>query len=129
MKKVKTKKIRKGKIKRERLSPEMEKWAKDVHGFLGNELVGPYEQFEFSFCHDKNPQREIFVWHTIAAALEQCVNIYPTYDRKEMYKQLLFFTISGNTDENAIFPKEIRDEMEKIMIEQQHYLLEQIKNQ
>lgn len=95
--------LKKGHLRREKLSDFDEQWAKNIHHSLGDELAGPYEQFEFGFCYDQNHRKEMFVWNVIASSLEAWENNNPFCDRKEIFGQLLSFSLGAEVD-NSLSP-------------------------
>lgn len=108
--------LKKGSIKREKLTSFAEKWMRNIHHSLGDELVGPIEQFEFNFCYDQNELRELFVWNTIASSLEAWEHDHSFCNRKEIFGQLLAFTVGGEV-ENSLSPitvSELKSLMEKV---------------
>ncbi len=125
MKKVNIKDLKSGPMRREELSPNLEKWANSIHKSLGDELVGPYERFEAGFCRDKNPIKELFVWQTIASTLETWENSRDC-NRLEVFKQLLAFTIGGEVEDTKLLKEDILT-LKALMAEVQKKLLEQMK--
>ena len=60
--------FRAGPIRHETLSPELLKSIRGIHEVLGDYLGTTLEQFEISFMRDSNPEAEVLLWCSIAAA-------------------------------------------------------------
>ena len=107
---------------RDKLSPELEEWARRIYTSLGSELVGTFEQFEFNFCKDLHPLKELFIWQTIATSLElwekgKCL-ISPY--RLEIFKYLLSFSVGADVPETqqTIELKKLMETVQKGLLKQ-----------
>jgi len=114
---VDIKDLKAGPIKREKLSTFAEEWMRNIHRSLGDDLVGPLEQFEFGFCRDQNEFKELFVWNTIASSLEAWEHDHPFCNRKEIFAQILAFSIGAEV-KNSLSPVtvlELKSLMEAVL--------------
>lgn len=65
---VDPKKLRPGPIRNESLPPEMLEQIEAVYQVIGSYVSTSLEQFEIGFMRDMNPENEVAVWCSIAAA-------------------------------------------------------------
>lgn len=105
---------------REKLPKDLEKWARNIHASLGDNLAGPFEKFEMGFCRDLHPIKELFIWNVIASTLKWLMNS-PLYNsrREEIFQYLLSFTLdpkSADTEEKKYF-KSIMEKIQKMLLE------------
>jgi hypothetical protein len=78
-----------------------------VHRALRDVLCSPsdqvlsLEQFETSFLRCESPAKDVEFWEGVATALEKAQSFYPPeqYDRRSLYRRLLFMICGTLTEE------------------------------
>ena len=99
-KNVKTKDLKGGPMRHEKLPPELETKLRVLWQSLGT-LMGSrtFEQVETSFCRDKHPEREIAVWEGIEKALREWETKrgqFSRTQRERKFRQLLTESMQSN---------------------------------
>tara|TARA_A100001391_G_scaffold34220_1_gene18555 strand:+ start:399 stop:797 length:399 start_codon:yes stop_codon:yes gene_type:complete len=100
-------KLSTGPIRNKSLTPELLVHIQAVYDVVGPYLTTTLEQFEIAFMRDSDPESEVAIWTSIAAAWisyhEQYLNdeYLPDDDEKELIAALIAIS-AGVDDEEAL---------------------------
>ena len=86
------KKIVPGPIQHSALDPFLTEWARKLFERAGYLVQPAFELWELNFMRDIDPVREIFIWESIARALEAHLINHPNCDKEKACR--IFSTIS-----------------------------------
>lgn len=96
--------IRSGRIRNTSLPQPLLDRVRAVHSKIRHVYSLPLESFEIPFMRDREPEREVRVWESIAAGFEKVTAKMPELDQKMVLRTLLGYSMDSLTPEELADP-------------------------